>query len=106
MIVIVTLLSCIESSGQNVESSTGQKTLVRCREHRGTVSGALGPGVGSYNGHHRNCRVVPGLAKGQFSVFEDQVPQVISYFTSENAPATIGVVFDASGSMKPNLCSP
>jgi len=48
-------------------------------------------------------RVVPGLAKDHFSVLEDGVPQVITHFTSEDAPATIGVVFDSSGSMSPRL---
>ena len=50
-----------------------------------------------------NGRVVPGLAKEQFSVFEDRVEQVITHFTSENAPATIGVVFDTSDSMGPRM---
>lgn len=47
----------------------------------------------------RNGRVVPGLAKEDFTVLEDNVPQVITHFTSEDAPATIGLVFDCSDSM-------
>jgi Ca-activated chloride channel family protein len=46
-----------------------------------------------------NGRVVPGLAKEDFTVLEDNVPQVITHFTSEDAPATIGLVFDCSDSM-------
>jgi VWFA-related protein len=46
-----------------------------------------------------NGRVVPGLAKEDFTLLEDNVPQVITHFTSEDAPATIGLVFDCSDSM-------
>jgi Ca-activated chloride channel homolog len=46
-----------------------------------------------------NGRVVPGLAKEDFTVLEDNVPQAITHFTSEDAPATIGLVFDCSDSM-------
>jgi Ca-activated chloride channel homolog len=46
-----------------------------------------------------NGRVVPGLAKEDFTLFQDNVPQVITHFTSEDAPATIGLVFDCSDSM-------
>ena len=46
-----------------------------------------------------NGRVVPGLAKEHFTILEDNVPQVITHFTSEDAPATIGLVFDCSDSM-------
>lgn len=48
-------------------------------------------------------RAVPGLTKDQFSVFDDRIPQVISHFTSEDAPATIGLVIDCSGSMERRL---
>jgi Ca-activated chloride channel homolog len=44
-------------------------------------------------------RVVPGLAKEDFSLFEDNVPQVITHFASEDEPATIGLLFDCSDSM-------
>jgi len=46
-----------------------------------------------------NGRVVPGLAKEDFTLLQDNVPQVITHFTSEDAPATIGLVFDCSDSM-------
>jgi Ca-activated chloride channel homolog len=46
-----------------------------------------------------NGRVVPGLGKEDFSVFEDKVPQTITHFTSEDAPASIGLVVDCSDSM-------
>jgi Ca-activated chloride channel family protein len=47
----------------------------------------------------RGGRVVPGLAKEDFTLLQDNVPQVITHFTSEDAPATVGLVFDCSDSM-------
>jgi len=44
-------------------------------------------------------RFVTGLEKENFKVFEDKSPQEISQFSSEDAPLSVGVVFDASGSM-------
>ena len=44
-------------------------------------------------------RFVTGLEKEQFKLFEDKVEQKISQFASEDAPLSIGLVFDASGSM-------
>jgi len=43
---------------------------------------------------------VLGLDKQHFDVFEDDEPQQIRYFTSEDAPMSLGVVLDLSGSMK------
>ena len=48
-------------------------------------------------------RFVTGLEKEHFRVFEDKVEQQISYFASEDAPLSIGLVFDTSGSMGSKL---
>jgi Ca-activated chloride channel family protein len=48
-------------------------------------------------------RFVTGLEKEHFKIFEDKVEQVISEFSSEDAPISIGLVFDTSGSMGPKL---
>jgi Ca-activated chloride channel family protein len=42
---------------------------------------------------------VAGLPASAFHVFEEGVEQSISYFAAEDAPASVGIVFDASGSM-------
>ena len=42
---------------------------------------------------------VTGLDKDMFRVFENGVEQTIESFTSEDAPMSVGVVFDTSGSM-------
>src|SRR5204863_4988892 len=44
-------------------------------------------------------RFVTGLEKENFKLFEDKQPQEISQFSSEDAPLSIGIVFDCSGSM-------
>ncbi len=44
-------------------------------------------------------RFVTGLEKDHFRVFEDKIEQKVTYFSSEDAPITIGLVFDTSGSM-------
>jgi VWFA-related protein len=44
-------------------------------------------------------RFVTGLEKENFKLFEDKKEQEISQFSSEDAPLSVGVVFDCSGSM-------
>ncbi|BDC50082.1 hypothetical protein F183_A23980 [Bryobacterales bacterium F-183] len=48
-------------------------------------------------------RSVTGLEKEHFRVFEDKVEQEVAQFSSEDSPITVGVVFDASGSMGAKL---
>jgi Ca-activated chloride channel family protein len=48
-------------------------------------------------------RAVPGLRREHFSVFDNRLPQVITHFASEDAPVTIGLVFDTSSSMERRL---
>ena len=51
----------------------------------------------------RHDQLIAGLEKEHFKLFEDKVEQVITHFTSEDAPVSIGFVFDASGSMADKL---
>jgi VWFA-related protein len=46
---------------------------------------------------------VTGMEKESFRLFEDKVEQEIAYFASFDAPLSIGLVFDASGSMGSKL---
>ncbi len=48
-------------------------------------------------------RFVTGLEKEHFRLFEDKIEQEITQFSSEDAPISIGLVFDTSGSMGPKL---
>ena len=42
---------------------------------------------------------VTGMERENFRVFEDKVEQEISYFASFDAPLSVGLIFDCSGSM-------
>jgi Ca-activated chloride channel family protein len=44
-------------------------------------------------------RVVTGLEKDHFALFDNGQQQEIKYFSSEDAPLSLGVIFDVSGSM-------
>jgi VWFA-related protein len=44
-------------------------------------------------------RFVTGLEKENFRLFEDKKEQDITQFSSEDAPLSVGVIFDCSGSM-------
>ena len=48
-------------------------------------------------------RFVTGLEKQHFRLYEDKVEQSISDFSAEDAPISIGLVFDTSGSMGPKM---
>jgi Ca-activated chloride channel family protein len=44
-------------------------------------------------------RFVSGLNKNQFSIFDDKQAQEISFFSDDDSPVSVGVIFDVSGSM-------
>jgi Ca-activated chloride channel homolog len=44
-------------------------------------------------------RFVTGLESDNFRIFENSVEQEIQYFSSEDVPISVGVIFDLSGSM-------
>ena len=46
---------------------------------------------------------VTGMEKENFRLYEDKVEQQVAYFASFDAPLSIGLVFDASGSMGSKL---
>jgi len=48
-------------------------------------------------------RFVTGLDKENFKLYEDKVEQEILQFSSEDAPLSVGIVFDTSGSMGAKL---
>jgi Ca-activated chloride channel homolog len=48
-------------------------------------------------------RFVTGLDKENFKISEDKADQTITAFSSEDAPISVGVVFDCSGSMGDKL---
>ena len=48
-------------------------------------------------------RPVRGLRKDDFHLFEDNVEQNLAYLSIEEEPASVGLIFDASGSMRSKL---
>ena len=48
-------------------------------------------------------RLVTGLEKENFKIFEGSQEQQIRHFSSEDAPISLGVIFDVSGSMKTKI---
>src|SRR5437867_8771610 len=44
-------------------------------------------------------RFVSGLGKNAFTIFDDKTQQEISFFSDDDAPVSVGVIFDVSGSM-------
>jgi len=44
-------------------------------------------------------RVITGLDRQNFQVYEDKHPQEIKHFSGEDAPVSIGILLDVSGSM-------
>ena len=48
-------------------------------------------------------RLVTGLDKDNFTVFEGKDQQEIKHFSSEDAPVSLGVIFDMSGSMSSKI---
>ena len=49
----------------------------------------------------RNNRPINNIAKDEFRVFEDGVPQPIFSFTQEEVPVVYGLAVDTSGSLRP-----
>jgi Ca-activated chloride channel family protein len=45
-------------------------------------------------------RVVTGLSRDNFEVFDGKKPQTIQDFSSEDVPVSIGIILDSSGSMR------
>ncbi|HEV7475822.1 MAG TPA: VWA domain-containing protein [Pyrinomonadaceae bacterium] len=44
-------------------------------------------------------RYVSGLGKSAFQVLDEKKPQEITFFSDDDAPVSVGVIFDVSGSM-------
>jgi Ca-activated chloride channel family protein len=62
-----------------------------------TAADLLVLNVGVQDGHGANIK---GLAVRDFKVYEDGRPQPIKQFSSDERPVTVGIVVDASGSMR------
>ncbi|QQS45765.1 MAG: VWA domain-containing protein [Acidobacteriota bacterium] len=45
-------------------------------------------------------RAVPGIEPHEFEVYEDKIRQQIEYYRTDDAPLSVGIIFDVSGSMR------
>src|SRR5689334_5230307 len=50
-------------------------------------------------------RMVLGLQPENFRISEDKVEQKVEYFSTEDSPMSIGLIFDATGSMANKISS-
>ena len=48
-------------------------------------------------------RYVSGLGQEHFQIWEDKLEQKIAYFSAEDVPISLGMIFDVSGSMKDKI---
>jgi Ca-activated chloride channel family protein len=48
-------------------------------------------------------RFVTGLGKDHFEIYDNKVKQEIAHFTDEDAPVSLGIVYDVSGSMRERI---
>ena len=48
-------------------------------------------------------RIVTGLDQSNFQIYDDKVQQKIETFSTEDAPISVGLIFDASGSMSDKI---
>ena len=53
----------------------------------------------------RHDRPIRGLPRDQFRVYEDKTEQRIAYFSEEEVPLSLAVIFDVSGSMDGKLAA-
>ena len=47
--------------------------------------------------------MVSGLEQENFRIWEDKVEQKVEYFSSKDTPMSIGLIFDATGSMSDKI---
>jgi Ca-activated chloride channel family protein len=91
VLLLFTALTCVLSAQQKPEQSP----------HRLNIDVDLV--LATVTVTDRDNRFVTGLEKENFKIVEDKVPQDIVYFSSEDIPVSVGIVFDVSGSMKDKL---
>lgn len=86
---IVAALTCALATGQQIPPEQGP-VVIRQDVRLVTLT------VTVTDPQERNA---PGLQKQDFRIYEDNVPQSIAVFASEEKPISVGILFDTSGSM-------
>ena len=88
----------IETRARSKEASTGSAARV-APDFRINTDLVLIPVMVT----DKHDRLITGLEKTHFKLFEDKVEQVITHFAAEDVPVSITIVFDSSGSMSPKM---
>lgn len=78
------------AAGQAVTASQEPKDKIQLRANMVSLTVTVSDSLG---------RFVTGLTKRNFEVFDDGVKQEIALFSDEDAPLTLGIIYDVSGSM-------
>jgi Ca-activated chloride channel homolog len=91
-LLVVVMLTCVSSAQEAPQRSKNDTLKVDVDLVQVTLS-VTNP---------RN-QYVTGLEKEHFQIWEDKVEQEIAYFSSEDVPLSVGIIFDISGSMKDKL---
>jgi Ca-activated chloride channel homolog len=92
--IIVTIITTAftlhqESDAKQVPQNPQDKIVINTRLVNLTVS--VNDKLGRY---------VTGLTKEDFEIFDDSVKQDIAFFSDDDAPISLGIVYDVSGSME------
>ena len=108
ILAVLALLSCLALAQRNPEEKSSQTPTAATDLQEGAVPTfhahadlVLVPVTVTDNLN----RFVLGLLKGDFELFEDGLKQNVTLFSDEDAPLSIGVLFDKSGSMAYKLGS-
>jgi Ca-activated chloride channel family protein len=93
VVLLMTTLTCVTTAQSQQKPSQAIKTLkidVDLVIAAATVTTPDG-------------RFVTGLEKEDFKIAEDKIGQEITYFSAEDVPLSVGIIFDVSGSMKDKM---
>ena len=85
--------SLLEHKDKHTTSNKIQKSLDRVQLRSRLVNSTLT--VADRSGGY-----ITGLTKNNFKVFDNGVMQEIAYFSDDDVPITLGIIYDVSGSMR------
>lgn len=99
VVLLLTSVTCVVL-GQSQAVQNGTQRLPRTQD---TLKVDVDLVLATATVTDRNNRFVTGLDKENFEITEDKIEQDIAYFSSEDVPLSVGIIFDVSGSMKDKL---
>lgn len=92
LVSAVALLICAATVGVGLPQQASQKIVLDTHLVSLTVTV-----TDSYG------RLVMGLGKEHFEVYDEKVKQEVAHFSDEDVPVSLGVIYDVSGSMKERI---